>query len=121
MAKHSSDALLTNRAYDLLKLVALIFLPALAVLYGTLAGIWGFPRGQEVASTIVAIEVFLGVFLKWASDRYDKDGDGEYDKEYQGTFSVNTTEDGSAYRLLLDSDPEELEKMNSFSLKVVHE
>ena len=46
---------------------------------------------------------------------------GKHDKEYQGTFSVNTTEDGSAYRLLLDSDPEELEKMNSFSLKVVHE
>ena len=112
---------MNNRTYDTLKLVTLIVLPALGVLYGTLAGIWGFPRGQEVASTIVAIEVFLGVFLKWASDRYDKDGDGEYDKEYQGTFSVNTTEDGSAYRLLLDSDPEELEKMNSFSLKVVHE
>lgn len=112
---------MSNRQYDTLKMIALIVLPAIAVLYGTLAGIWGFPRGQEVASTIVAVEVFLGVFLKWASDRYDKDGDGEYDKEYQGTFSVNTTEDGSAYRLILDAEPEELEKMNSFSLKVVRD
>jgi len=121
MAKHAATSPLSNTTYDALKLVALVLLPALGVLYGTLAGIWGLPRGQEVLSTIVALETFLGAFLKWASSRYDQDGDGEYDDQYKGTFSVNSTEDGSAYRMHLDVDPSELEQMNAFSLKVVRD
>lgn len=112
---------MSNKQYDILKFIALVLIPALSFFYSTLAGIWGLPRGQETAATFAAISTLLGVALKWASDRYDRDGDGEYDREYQGTFKIHTNEDGSAYKLELDQTPDELEKMKSFSLKVVHE
>lgn len=112
---------MSNRQYDILKFVALIALPAVAALYSSLSGIWGWPRGQETLATIAAIQVCLGVLLKWASDRYDKDGDGEYDKEYVGVFKVGHEEDGYTYKLELELEPDDLQAMESFSLRVNHE
>ena len=42
----------TDNAYDILKWLCLIALPALSVLYSALAGVWGWPYAQEVATTI---------------------------------------------------------------------
>lgn len=112
---------MTNRQYDILKFLALVGIPLVSVFYASLAGIWGLPRGQEVGATFATIGVFLGGILEWASKKYDKDGDGEYDKNVEGTFQVNTTEDGSTYKLLLDKDPGELETMRYFTLKVIHD
>jgi hypothetical protein len=39
---------LSNKIYDILKYVALIVLPAVGTLYFALAGIWGFPYGEEI-------------------------------------------------------------------------
>ena len=36
---------MSNKMYDVLKWIAMVFLPALATLYFALAGIWGFPYG----------------------------------------------------------------------------
>ena len=54
---------LSNKMYDILKWVAQYLLPALGTLYFALAGIWGFPYGEEVVGTITAIDAFLGVLL----------------------------------------------------------
>ena len=54
---------LTNEAYDVLKWIAQIFLPATGTLYFALANIWGLPFPQEVVGTIVATDAFLGVLL----------------------------------------------------------
>ena len=51
--------LLPNRAYDLIKYVVTILLPAASVLYVALAGIWGWPYADEVSRTIAAVYTFL--------------------------------------------------------------
>ena len=63
---------MTNKVYDVLKWVAMYLLPALATLYSALAGIWGFPYGEEVVGTITAIDTFLGVILGISTAQYNK-------------------------------------------------
>ena len=60
----------SNSTYDKLKWIAQILLPALGTLYFTLAGIWGFPYGEQIIGTISSVDVFLGVVLKISSDNY---------------------------------------------------
>lgn len=64
---------LSNKWFDILKWVALILLPAMAILYGALAPLWGFPFVKEVVGTISAIDVFLGVLLGISSAQYKKE------------------------------------------------
>ncbi len=63
---------MSNKVYDVLKWVAQLLLPALGTLYFALAGIWGFPYGEEVVGTITAIDTFLGVILGISSMNYSK-------------------------------------------------
>lgn len=64
---------LSNKAYDVLKWIAQLLLPALGTLYFALAGIWGFPYGEQIIGTITAVDVFLGVILGISSANYNKD------------------------------------------------
>ena len=63
---------LSNKVYDVLKWIAMYLLPALGTLYFALAGIWGFPYGEEVVGTLTAIDTFLGVILGLISSEYNK-------------------------------------------------
>lgn len=59
--------------YDVLKIIGNIVLPAIAALYGTLAGIWGLPYAEQIVATVSAIAVFLNTLLKISSDKYWKE------------------------------------------------
>lgn len=61
---------LSNEAYDILKKVALYFLPALATLWLTVGKIWGLPYTSEIGATITALDVFLGACLGISSKNY---------------------------------------------------
>ena len=63
---------LSNKVYDVLKWIAMVVLPAAGTFYFALAGIWGFPYGEEVVGTITAIETFLGIILGISSVKYKK-------------------------------------------------
>lgn len=63
---------MSNKMYDVLKWLAMVLLPATATLYFALAGIWGFPHGEEIVGTITAIDTFLGVLLGISSAQYKK-------------------------------------------------
>ena len=63
---------ISNKFYDVLKWIAMYFLPAVGTLYFALAGIWGFPYGEEIVGTITAVDTFLGVILGIASATYNK-------------------------------------------------
>lgn len=65
----------SNKAYDVLKWIAMYLLPALGTLYFALAGIWGFPYGEEIVGTITAVDTFLGVLLGISTYNYRKDSD----------------------------------------------
>lgn len=63
---------MSNKMYDVLKWIAQVVLPAIATLYFALAGIWGFPYGEEIVGTITAVDTFLGVLLGISSAKYHK-------------------------------------------------
>lgn len=63
---------MSNKVYDVLVWIAQIVLPALGTLYAAVAGIWGFPYGEEITGTILAVDVFLGAVLKISSANYNK-------------------------------------------------
>lgn len=62
-----------SKTYNTLKFIALIILPAVATLYGTLAGIWGLPYREAIVGTIGAIGTFMGAVLLIDSKNYFKD------------------------------------------------
>lgn len=66
---------LSNKAYDILKWIALYLLPALGTLYFALSQIWGFPYGEEIVGTVTAIDTFLGVILGISTANYRKQGE----------------------------------------------
>ena len=63
---------MNNKTYDILKAIALVWLPALSVLYLALSGIWGLPYGEQISATIMAIDTFLGAVLGISSKRYQQ-------------------------------------------------
>lgn len=66
---------MSNKVYDVLKFVCQIVLPAIGTLYFALAGIWGFPYGEQIVGTITAIDTFLGVILGISTIDYNKKKD----------------------------------------------
>lgn len=63
---------MSNKMYDILKWIAQIALPAIGALYFALAGIWGFPYGEEIVGTITIIDTFLGTLLGISTMNYNK-------------------------------------------------
>lgn len=63
---------LSNKAYDILKWIAMVVLPAIGTLYFALAGIWGFPYAEQIVGTITAVDTFLGVLLGISAAQYSK-------------------------------------------------
>ena len=64
--------MMSNKVYDVLKWIAQLLLPALGTLYFALAGIWGFPDGEQIVGTITAVDTFLGVILGISTAQYKK-------------------------------------------------
>ena len=61
----------TNKVYDVLVYITNIVLPALGTLYFALAGIWGFPYGEQIVGTITAVDLFLGTLLGISKRSYN--------------------------------------------------
>ena len=51
-----------------------VVIPAIGTLYFALAGIWGFPYGEQIVGTLTAIDTFLGVCLGISSKQYNQQG-----------------------------------------------
>lgn len=80
---------LSNKAYDVLKYISLIVLPAIATLYFALASLWGFPYADQIVGTIAAVETFLGALLGISSAQYKKEqaniaDSADIDEDYVG-------------------------------------
>lgn len=69
---------MSNKVYDVLKVVVAIILPLLSTLYIGLANIWGFGFGEQVDKTIqliiAAINALLGMAIVKSSSDYHKAG-----------------------------------------------
>lgn len=63
---------MSNKVFDALKFICQIILPAMGTLYFALAGIWGFPYGEQIVGTITAVDTFLGVILGISTIDYNR-------------------------------------------------
>lgn len=61
---------ISNKTYDILKWLCLIFLPASSTLYWTLSSIWGWPYAEQVTGTIAAVTTFIGVIIGISTKTY---------------------------------------------------
>lgn len=66
---------LSNELYDVLKWIAVLLLPALAVLVKTLFAVWQIPYGDQISTSIMALDVFLGSILGISSIRYNQESE----------------------------------------------
>ena len=64
--------MISNKAYDVLKWIAQIGLPALGTAYFGLASIWNLPYGEEIVGTITVLDTLLGAMLGIATANYKK-------------------------------------------------
>ena len=97
--------MMSNKAYDILKWVAQIVLPAVAAAYFGLSQIWGFPYGEEVVGTITVIDVLLGAILGISTSQYNKSSAARR-VAYDGVMEVKPSiDDGKIiYNFVPNSD-----------------
>lgn len=70
---------MSNKVYDILKWIALVVFPAIATLFSAISMIWGIPYGEQITSTIIAIDTALGAILGVSSIKYlKKVGDSKW-------------------------------------------
>ena len=67
---------LKNGTYNVLKFIALVFLPALATAYFAVAAIWHLPHTEQVIGTISAVDTFLGALLHVSTKSYSPPTNG---------------------------------------------
>lgn len=111
---------LSKRAYDALKFVALILLPAVAAAYFGLEQIWGLPNAEKVVGTITVIDTLLGIVLRSSTSSYKAAG-GLPDGTMADGDLVVQRDDGEVYLgLALNKDSfATMPKKDTVTLKVV--
>lgn len=103
-----------NQAYDTLKWIALVLLPALGALYFGLSEIWGLPYAAQIIGSITVIDTVLGGLLGVSTRRYNHS-----DAKYDGAMVVDTRDPKKdVYSLNLDRPLDELSGSESITLKI---
>lgn len=64
---------ITNQTYDVIKWIALNFIPAFEVLILALGNIWNIPYFVEIGATVAAIGVFLAAVIGISKNTYLSD------------------------------------------------
>ena len=104
----STPALLSDRAYALLKHFAAIVLPAAGALYFALAQIWHFPNPEQVVGSIAALNAFLGIVMGISQVAYDNSG-----VKYSGDLLVGTGSDGTKQLQLSINSADQVEALGN--------
>ena len=84
-----------NRVYDVLKWICLIFLPAVAILYSAIDGVFGWGYTATVTTIISAIEAFIGSMIGISTKSYRKKND-EFCLENNITPYTSVSNEGSS-------------------------
>ncbi len=62
---------MSNKTYDALKTAALLVLP-IGTFISTFFNIWGFPMGEQIQQTFIALDVLCGAVVTVLKAQYDK-------------------------------------------------
>lgn len=65
---------MSDKLYNILKWVAILFLPALATLVSVVFNIWGIPYAEQISTTITAVATFIGVIIGVSAIKYNSKG-----------------------------------------------
>ena len=68
---------MNDKTYDVLKDIALLWLPVTITFYGVISTAWGVPFGEPVLATLTGLNAALGAVVKYFKARYDKESLGE--------------------------------------------
>ena len=112
-APPQDNTLLSNSVYDKLKQVAQIWLPALAVFYITVAPFWGLPKQEEVAGTLMALDLLLGAGLLGLSRAF-KNSDARFD----GQILVSPGEEPDTSQVRVQAETAAVAEKDEVVLKV---
>ena len=63
---------MSNKVFDIIRLVGEFILPACATLYATLGAIWGWPYIEAIVKTLAAVTVFIGAIVIGLRKAYNK-------------------------------------------------
>lgn len=115
----SSGFILGNKYYDRAKFLVQVFLPALGLLYATIAQIFSFPGTQEVLGVLAAVGLFIGTIMRISSSNFPS---SPPTGTPVGTFVVTELPDGKkTVKLDLDRDPEEFIGNANITFKTARE
>lgn len=114
MNSETKNPIFNDKTYDLTKYSVTVFLPASATLYFTLGQLWSWPNVELVVGSITGLTTFLGLLIGYSSSTYK--GLHEADA---GVIDVHTKSDNTkTYTLVLNGDPDNLDKKKSVTFKI---
>ena len=61
---------MSNKTYDIIKDIALLWLPLVGTVYFGLAGLWGLPYADQIAGTVTVLDTALGAVVKYFAEKY---------------------------------------------------
>jgi len=104
----------SNKVYDLLSVIAVLWMPAFATFYFTMSSLWGLPYAKEVVGSMAAFSTFLGTILRMSKKAYNAN-----DNNFDGVINVTMpTPDSTLYSLELNGDPADINKLKNMNFKV---
>lgn len=65
--------MLTNKQYDILKDIALCWMPLIVTFIGVVMTTWSVSYADQILTTLVALNTLMGGIVKYYKDRYDKE------------------------------------------------
>ena len=112
----AKPSFLGQNAYEFLRWMTQYVVPGVGTLYFALASIWGFPYGEQVVGTTVALTTFLGVIIGISRAQYNSSG-----QAFDGIMVVDESDpEKDVYRLTLNRPVGELADLSAVTFKVAN-
>ena len=63
---------MSNKTYDIVKDISLLWMPIIITFYGVISATWGIPYGEQILATLTGLNAALGAVVKYFKSKYDK-------------------------------------------------
>lgn len=63
---------MSNKSYDVVKDISLLWMPIIITFYGVISATWGIPYGEQILATLTGLNAALGAVVKYFKSKYDK-------------------------------------------------
>jgi hypothetical protein len=111
----ANTALLSNRLYDILKVISQLLIPASMIIYFLLAERFNWEHVIQVGGSLASIATLLGMLLHIAAKSYNSSN-----AKYDGAINIIEKPDGGLlYSLELESDIDDLAEKETILFKVL--